>query len=144
MRLTMNRRPPLTFSFILSRLHTANASSHREQHSANDHLRTREKASIREEGYAELMADSSLAIIKVRRCRTYFSRPVVHEGGSLAGKESASVLSKFSSDGFALGDWRSSVRGSPDFTSALVSVRSGQSVSFNRFQYSYATSALGT
>ena len=26
MRLTMNRRPPLTFSFILSPLHTANAS----------------------------------------------------------------------------------------------------------------------
>ena len=90
------------------------------------------------------MADSSLAIIKVRRWRTYFSRPVVHEGGSLAGKESASVLSMFSSDGFALGDSRSSARGSPDFTSALVSVRSGQSVSINRFQYSYATSALGT
>jgi len=50
MRLTMNRRPPLTFSFILSPLHTANASLTREQHLANDYLRTREKASIREEG----------------------------------------------------------------------------------------------
>src|SRR6266513_1395717 len=59
MRLTMNRRPPLTFSFILSPLHTANAALTREQHLANDYLRTRDKASIREEGHAELTADHS-------------------------------------------------------------------------------------
>ena len=121
-------RPPLTFSFILSPQHTANGSvtpgaafSQRAAQSMRKNISPRRKLGGVDE--REHRRDNKRQRVPWPPA-TYLSRPVVHEGGSLAGKESASVLSISSSDGFVLGDPPSCSGDSADFRPALVLARS--------------------